>query len=100
MTTKVYSSLEELAEELLSGVPVVAALHQDIQDGVVLIHRLLQVVPLAIDCQKHFVEMPLVARMRMLATQLICICLSENVGGHVDPGWHPDRHPGGVAGVR
>jgi hypothetical protein len=43
-------ALEELAEKLLRGVLIAAALHQNIEDIVILIHRAPQVMAFAIDC--------------------------------------------------
>ena len=68
---------EELAEELLRGLLVPAALHQDIQHVPVLIHCPPQIVMLALDRQKHLIHMPLVAGPGTAATELIGILLAK-----------------------
>jgi hypothetical protein len=70
-------ALEELPEELLRGPLVTPTLHQDIEDIVVLIHRAPEVVPFAINCQKDLIQMPLVARSRPSATELIRVGLPK-----------------------
>lgn len=50
---------------------------QDIQDVVVLIHRPLQIVILALNREHHFIHMPLIAGPWTAATQLIGILLAE-----------------------
>src|SRR5215467_11748607 len=83
--------LEQLAKELLRRVLIAAALHQDIEDIVVLIHRAPQVMALAIDRQEHLIEMPFIARARPASLQLIGIILpklatplADGLMGHVD----------------
>ena len=49
----VLQPLEQRAKELLRGVLVAAALHQNVEDGIVLIHRAPQVVVLPVDRQKR-----------------------------------------------
>jgi hypothetical protein len=66
---------QELAEELLRGCRVPAALHQDIQDVPMLINGAPQIVRLAIDREKDFVEVPCIARSSASATQLVGIRL-------------------------
>jgi hypothetical protein len=53
------------------------ALHQDIQDVVVLIHGPTQVMTLAVDNEKDFVEMPFISGPRPMATRTIGIILTE-----------------------
>ena len=62
ITRGTYIALEQLAEELLRRVLVPAALHQDIEDIAVLIHRPPQVMAFTIDGEEHLIQMPLVAR--------------------------------------
>ena len=56
----VLEPLEQLTKELLRRLLVVATLHQNIEDVVVLVNRAPQVMALPIDGQKHLVEVPLV----------------------------------------
>src|SRR5689334_13509543 len=56
--------LEQLAKELLRRVLIAAALHQDSEDIVVLIHRAPQVMARAMDRQEHLIQVPLIARAR------------------------------------
>src|SRR5215470_10355788 len=49
-------ALEQLAKELLRRLLIAAALHQDIEDIVVLIHGAPQVMAFAIDRQKHLIN--------------------------------------------
>jgi hypothetical protein len=49
-------TLEQLTKALLGGVLVAAALHENVQDVVVLIHRAPQVMALAIDGQEAFIN--------------------------------------------
>lgn len=52
---------EELAEEFLGRVLVPPALHENIQDVAVLIHRPPQIVTFAVNSEKDLIQMPLVA---------------------------------------
>jgi hypothetical protein len=54
-----------------------AALHEDIQYVTLLIDRAPQIVLLALDRQKHLIHMPLVAKPRTTATELISILLAK-----------------------
>src|SRR5499427_6641661 len=56
----VLQALEQLAKELLRRVLVAAALHQNVEDVVILVNRAPQVMALPVDRQKHFVQVPLV----------------------------------------
>jgi hypothetical protein len=49
------ASFEELAEELLRGLLVAAALHQDIEHMAVLIDRPPQIMPFTMDREEHLV---------------------------------------------
>src|SRR5215813_12314692 len=51
-------AFEELAEELLRRLLVAPALHQDVEDVVVLIDGAPQVMTLPLNGQKHLVEVP------------------------------------------
>ena len=70
-------ALEQLAEELLRSLFVAPALHQDIKEVVVLIHRPPQVMTLAVDGQKHLIQMPRVTGPRPTAPELIGVVLPE-----------------------
>jgi hypothetical protein len=52
----VLQPLEQLTEKLLRRLFVAAALHEDIEDVVVLVHRTPEVMALAIDGQKDFIN--------------------------------------------
>src|SRR5262245_32105555 len=54
----VEQAFEELAEELLRRLLVAPALHQDVEDVVVLIDGAPQVMTLPLNGQKHLVEVP------------------------------------------
>ena len=73
----VLQPLEQLAKELLRRVLIAAALHQDIEDIVVLIHRAPQVMALAIDRKEHFIQVPLIARARTPPSQPIGVVLPK-----------------------
>jgi hypothetical protein len=70
-------SLEQLAEELLGGALIPAALHQDIQHIAVLIHGPPEIMPLARDRETHLIHMPLVSEPRASTTKLIRILLTK-----------------------
>jgi hypothetical protein len=73
----VLAAFEELAEELLRGRLISPALDENIQDVAVLIHSPPSVVALAIHCQKHLIEVPLISRLGAAVPQLIGILLSK-----------------------
>src|SRR5215471_12911825 len=52
----VLQALEQLAKELLRRLLVAAALHQDVEDVVVLIYRAPEIMALPINRQKHFIN--------------------------------------------
>ena len=68
---------EQLAEEFLRGLLVPATLDQNVQHVAVLIHGTPQVMPCPMDSEKHLVQVPLVARPRTPAPELIGIGLSK-----------------------
>jgi hypothetical protein len=58
----------------------------------ILINRPPQIIPLALDCQKDLIEMPLIPGLRPAVAQLIGICLAKLPAplangfiGHDDP---------------
>jgi hypothetical protein len=59
----VRQALEQLADELLRGLLVAPALHENVQDGNVLIHRPPQIMPFFVDYENDFVQVPLVTRL-------------------------------------
>ena len=59
--SNVLTALEELAEELLGGLLVPSPLHQDVEHYAVLIHRPPQIVPLLVDRDEYFIQVPFVA---------------------------------------
>ncbi len=70
-------TLQELPEESLRGNLVSPALHQDVEDIPVLIDGPPQIRALAIDRQKHLIQVPLVTWMRTSAPELIGIRLPK-----------------------
>src|SRR5215475_2878068 len=83
--------LEQLAKELLRRVLIAAALHEDIADSVVLIHRAPQVMALAIDRKEHLIQVPFVAWLGASTFQPIRVVLpkletplADGLVGHVD----------------
>src|SRR5215510_7197232 len=70
-------SFEQLTEELLRSPLVPATLHQDIQHIAVLIHRPPEIVVIALDGEKHLVEIPLVTGSRPTATELVGVRLTK-----------------------
>ena len=87
-----WQPFQQLAEELLGRFLVATTLHQDIEDVPVLIHGAPEVVPLAIDGEEDFIQMPFVAGSGTPAPELIGIGLPELPApfadgfiGHDDP---------------
>src|SRR5215471_3644611 len=87
----VLQPLEQLTKKLLCRLFVAAALHEDIEDVVVLVNRTPEVMALAIDGQKHFIQVPLVPWLGASVLQLIRVVLPEfqtpladGLMGHVD----------------
>jgi hypothetical protein len=68
---------EELAEELLGGMLVASALHQDIKHITILINGSSEIMGLPVDCEKYLVQMPLVARLVATAFEFIGIRLPK-----------------------
>jgi hypothetical protein len=71
----VLQALEQRAKELLGGVLVAAALHEDIEDMIILVNRAPQVMALPVDGHKHLVEMPRVPRLGASMLQLMRVVL-------------------------
>jgi len=70
-------SFQEFAKELLCRSLVTPPLHQDIEHVPILIDCPPQIMVLAFDRQKHFIEVLLVSRLRAAATELISILLAK-----------------------
>src|SRR5687768_4992844 len=68
---------KQLAKEFLCRPLVPATLDQDVQHLPVLIDRPPEIMALALDRQKHFIHIPLVAWPRTAATELISIPLTK-----------------------
>ena len=75
----ILTAFQEFVEELLGGLFVAPALHQDIQHSPILIHSPPQIMTLCVNREKHFIEMPLVARAETPTPQLIGVLLPEFV---------------------
>jgi hypothetical protein len=73
----VLAPFQELAKECLRSLRIASALYQDVQDRPVLIYRPPEIVALALDRQKHLIQVPFVAWLRTSAPQLIGIGLPE-----------------------
>jgi hypothetical protein len=73
----VRQSLQQLTEELLGRFLVATTLHQDIEDVPVRVNGAPEVVPLAIDREEDFIQMPCVAGSGTPALELIGIGLPE-----------------------
>ena len=73
----VLQSLEQLTKELLGGFFIPAALHQNVEDVVVLVDSTPQGMAFAIDGEKHFIEMPFVPWLGASVLQLMRVVLPE-----------------------
>ena len=73
----IVAARQQLAEEFLGRRFVPLALHKNIQDGAVLINSAPELVRLAIDRDKHFIQMPRVARLWAALAQLVRIDLAK-----------------------
>jgi hypothetical protein len=73
----ILTSLKELPKELLGRCFVAAALHQDIEHSPVLIHGPPEIMALPIDREEHFIQVPLVTRLRASASELIGMRLAK-----------------------
>jgi hypothetical protein len=73
----VLQAFEKFFEKLLRRLLIAAALHEDIEDVVVLIHRPPQVIAFTVDGQKHLIEEPFVTRLGPTASESVGIVLSE-----------------------
>ena len=73
----VQQALEELAEKLLCRLLIAPPLYKDVKDVVVLIHRAPQIMALAVDGQKYFIQVPFIPGLRATATQPIGVVLPK-----------------------
>ena len=97
---RILPELPANAEKLLRGLLVAAALHQDVEDVIVLVDSTPERMTLALDGQKHCGHMPLVPWLGSSAPQPIGILLpplqtprADGLIRHVDPtGQHPLCH--------
>jgi len=87
----VQQALQQLAEKLLRRLLVASALHEDIEDVVVLVDSAPEVVALPVDGQEHLIQVPLVPWLGASVLQLIRVVLpklqtplADGLMGHVD----------------
>src|SRR5215468_11158106 len=73
----VLQALQQLAEKLLRRLLVASALHEDIEDVVVLVDRAPEVMALTINREKYLIQVPLVPWLRTSMLQLIGVVLSK-----------------------
>ncbi len=64
--------VEHTMQEALCGVLVASTLNQDVQHGSILVDGTPQPVPMLVDRERRFVQVPLVAASRMAPTKLAC----------------------------
>ena len=68
---------EECAKEPFGRRLIATTLDQDIEKIALLIDRPPEIVPLAVNRKKYLVQMLLVTRPRVLATQLVRVCSTK-----------------------
>src|SRR5215813_4766158 len=90
-------TLEQLAKKLLRRLLIAPALHQNIEDVVILIDGAPQVMAFTRNRQKHFVQVPFVAWLSASTLQLIRVVLpkfqtplADGFMGDVDPALEQD----------
>jgi hypothetical protein len=76
----ILAALQQFTEELLRGGLVASALDKDIQYDPMLINDTPEIMPYAIDFQKHLIQMPCIARLSTTPTQLVGIHLPKLAG--------------------
>ena len=64
--------VEHPMQEALCGVLVPSTLNQDVQHSSILVDGTPEPVPMLVDRERHFVQVPLVAASRMAPTKLGC----------------------------
>ena len=90
-TRHVLQPLEQLAKELLRGLLIAPALHEDIKHVIILVDSAPEVMALPVDGQKDLIQVPLVTWPGSSVLQLIGVCLSkleaplaDGLVGHID----------------
>src|SRR5215470_6467400 len=73
----VLQPLKQLAKELLRGLLIAPALHEDIQHVIILVDSAPQVMALPVDPQEHLVQVPLVTWLGAAVLQLIGVVLPK-----------------------
>jgi hypothetical protein len=68
---------EELAEEPLGSRFIPASLHQNIEHMALLIHGPPEIMPLPMNREKHFIQVPFIPRLRPSETELIGLGLPK-----------------------
>src|SRR5919109_4326541 len=88
----VLQALEQLTKKLLGGLFVAPALHENVEDVVVLVDSAPEVKALPVDRQKHLIQVPFVAWLGASTLQLIRVILpklptplADGFMGDVDP---------------
>src|ERR1700680_3677632 len=76
-TWNVLKAFQQLAKELLGGFLVPARLHEDIKHVAILVDCTPEILQLAVDCEKDFIEMPSVAETLTCQTTPLGICPTE-----------------------
>lgn len=74
---RVRQAFEQLPEELFGRMLVPPTLHQDIEDVPLLIDRSPEIVSLAVNREKDFIQMPRVTWLGAPATQLVRVGLTK-----------------------
>jgi hypothetical protein len=100
----VEQAFEELAEGPLGGVLIASALHENVEDVVVLLDSAPQGMPLTTDGQEDLVHVPLVARLRTPLSQPSGVALPQlatpcahGFVGHRDAAFEQELFP--IAGA-
>src|ERR1700687_4755361 len=73
-TWDVLKAFQQLAKELLAGFLVPAWLHEDIKHVAILVDCTPEILQLAVDREKDFIEMPSLAEMMTFRTHPLGIC--------------------------
>ena len=73
----VRTALQQLAEELAGCAFVAPALHQEIEDSAILVDCPPEIVPVPVDREEGFIQMPLIAWLCTPSAQLMGLLLPE-----------------------
>jgi hypothetical protein len=76
-TWHVAQPLEQLPKKRFGSGFIPAPLHEDIEDIPILVDGSPEIMPLPLDGQKDFIQMPLISRLGPAAPQLVRGCLPE-----------------------